>query len=64
MTTASTIKVIFKGDDWKFTHKFLVYGDIKLDREDPTVKECLDTARNCLNVIPDDEEIKCSLVNK
>lgn len=64
MTTASTIKVIFKGEDWKYTQKFLVYGDVKLDRDDPTVKECLDAARNCLSVIPEDEEIKCSLVNK
>ena len=64
MATAKTLKVILKGDDWTFSHKFLVYGEVKLEREDETVATCIQDARKCLTVTPEDEEVKCSMVSK
>ena len=64
MATAKTLKVILKGDDWTFSHKFLVYGDIKLEREDPVVQECIVNATKCLTVTAEDEEVRCSMISK
>lgn len=62
--SAKVLKVILKGDDWTFSRKYLVYDEIKLDREDPKVGECIKDARECLKVTPEDEEVKCSMVNR
>ncbi len=64
MTTMKTIQVLFKGDDWKFIRKYLVYEDVKLDEEDPVVKNLIKDARDCLTVKPEVEEVKFNMVSK
>lgn len=51
----SVLKVVLKGEDWTFTRKYLMYETYNLDENDPHVKTCLDDARECLKLIPDDE---------
>lgn len=64
MSAAKVVKIILKGDDWTFTHKYLVYDQFKVEREDPVIQECIQNARGCLSMQPNDEEIRCSMVHK
>ena len=57
-----TLKVVFKGEDWTFTKKYLVYEDVALDESSDQVIKCIQDAKECLNLTPDDAEVKGSLV--
>jgi len=60
--TQSVLKVVLKGEDWTFTKKYLMYEPYKNDEDDEVVKRCLDDARDCLKVTPEDAEFKTSKV--
>ncbi len=64
MSTVKVLKVILKGDDWTFSNKYLVYDEIKLEREDPVVMECIQDARNHLQAEPEEEEVKFTMISK
>ncbi len=64
MATVKVLKVILKGDDWTFSHKYLIYDEIKLEREDPVVRGCIQDARSRLKMEPDEEEVKCTMLSK
>lgn len=60
--SAKVLKVILKGEDWSFVKKYLIYEEVVLDEGSEHVKRCIDDARDCLKITPDDAEVKSSLV--
>jgi hypothetical protein len=56
------LKVLFKGEDWTFNKKFLVYEDFSLKDEDPKVQECIKDAQDCVKLTPDDVSFKITKV--
>jgi len=60
--TAVEMKVIFKGEDWTFSKKFLVYDALSLDEDDKQVKECIQDAEGCVCLTPSDVSLKISKV--
>jgi len=62
--SAKIVRVICKGEDCNFSKKYLIYNDFTLEHSDPVIKECIDDSRKCLNFIPEDVEVKCSMVTK
>ena len=62
--SAKVLKVILKGDEWTFSTKYLVYNEFQLDNSDPVVQEHIADAKAKLTVIPEDVEVRCTMVNK
>ena len=57
---AIDIQVIIRGDELKFSQKFLVYEPVTCHYEDPVIKNCIEEAKKSYKGIVEDIQIKCS----
>lgn len=60
--SATELKVVFKGEDWTFNKKFLVYEEFTLSDQDPKVQECIKDAQDCIKLTPDDVSFRITKV--
>lgn len=59
---ATELKVVFKGEDWTFNKKFLVYEEFTLKDQDPKVQECIKDAQDCIKLTPEDVSFRITKV--
>jgi hypothetical protein len=56
------LTIILKDTERTYRQKFLVYEDIQLIPEDPTIVSCIEQARKNFNGEPEDIQIRVLLV--
>lgn len=54
------ITVTFKGDEQRYSQKFLTYDAVTCHYEDPVIKNCIEEAKKSYKGIVEDIQIKCS----
>ncbi len=57
-----TVTVILKGEDWRFSRKFLIYDQVVLDEDSDQIAKCIADAKDCLKISADDCEIKTTMI--
>ena len=61
MEIASELTVILKDDESTYRQKFLLYDQYTISPEDPTIMECIETAKQNIKVQPTEIQIKIHL---
>ena len=62
MSQAIELTVILKDSERTYRHKFLIYDELCLKEDDPTILECIKEAQKHFNAEPDDVIVRTSMV--
>jgi len=52
------LTVTIKGEDSTFKQKFLIYDPVTMTRDDPIIKDCIETALDSAKITPESIKIK------